>query len=86
VSSGGVQLYDSIMVVSYDPKTNSVQMVSVPRDSASFPFYFGGTDSVSQKINELPKAVQNGWIKSPNDGYTTLIKEVGYLVGIPVNF
>jgi len=26
------------MVVSYDPKTNSVQMVSVPRDSASFPF------------------------------------------------
>ena len=47
-------LYDSIMVVSYDPKTNSVQMVSVPRDSASFPLYFGGVDSASTKINSIP--------------------------------
>jgi LCP family protein required for cell wall assembly len=86
MSSGGEQLYDTIMVVSYDPKTNSVQMVSVPRDSASFPFYFGGTDPISHKINELPKAVDRGWIKSPDGGYTTLIKEVGYLVGIPINF
>jgi len=86
MSSGGEQLYDSIMVVSYDPKSNSVQMISVPRDSASFPFYFGGTDPISHKINELPKAVDRGWIKSPNDGYTTLVKEVGYLVGIPINF
>jgi LCP family protein required for cell wall assembly len=82
----GEHLYDSIMVVSYDPTTNSVQMVSVPRDSASFPFYFGGTDPISHKINELPKAVDHGWIKSPDGGYTTLIKEVGYLVGIPINF
>ena len=86
MSSGGEQLYDSIMVASYDPKSNSVQMISVPRDSASFPFYFGGTDPISHKINELPKAVDRGWIKSPNDGYTTLVKEVGYLVGIPINF
>jgi predicted membrane protein len=40
----GETLYDSIMVVSYDPKADSVGMVSVPRDSASFPFYFGGVD------------------------------------------
>ena len=86
VSSGGERLFDSIMVVSFDPKSNSVQMVSVPRDTASYPFYFGGTDSVSRKINELPKAVDNKWIISPDDGYTTLVKEVGYLVGIPVNF
>jgi LCP family protein required for cell wall assembly len=86
MSSGGEQLYDSIMVVSYDPKSNSVQMISVPRDSASFPFYFGGTDPISHKINELPKAVDRGWIKSPDGGYTTLAKEVGYLVGIPINF
>jgi len=37
-SRRGETLYDSIMVVSFDPKTNSVQMISVPRDSASFPF------------------------------------------------
>ncbi|MGA2514438.1 MAG: LCP family protein [Candidatus Limnocylindrales bacterium] len=79
-------LYDSIMVVSYDPKTNSVQMVSVPRDSASFPFYFGGVDSASTKINSIPTYVKNGWIKSPDSPYMTLVKEVSYLVGIPINY
>jgi polyisoprenyl-teichoic acid--peptidoglycan teichoic acid transferase len=79
-------LYDSIMVVSYDPSTNSVQMVSVPRDSASFPFYFGGVDSASVKINSLPTYVRNGWIKSPNSPYMTLVDEVSYLVGIPINY
>jgi len=79
-------LYDTIMVVSYDPKTDSVQMVSVPRDSASFPFYFGGVDSASTKINSIPQYVRNGWIKSPDSPYMTLVKEVSYLVGIPINY
>jgi LCP family protein required for cell wall assembly len=79
-------LYDSIMVVSYDPVTNSVQMVSVPRDSASFPLYFGGQVSVTTRINSLPTYVRNGWVRSPDPPYTTLVKEVGYLVGIPINY
>jgi LCP family protein required for cell wall assembly len=74
------------MVVSYDPTTNSVQMVSVPRDSASFPFYFGGVDSASVKINSIPTYVSHGWIKSPDSPYLTLVKEVSYLVGIPINY
>jgi LCP family protein required for cell wall assembly len=74
------------MVVSYDPKANSIQMVSVPRDSASFPFYFGGVDSPSAKINALPTYVSDGQIKSPDAPYRTLIKEVSYLVGIPINY
>jgi hypothetical protein len=37
------------MVVSYNPQANSIQMVSVPRDSASFPFYFGGVDDRSTR-------------------------------------
>ena len=82
----GEHLYDSIMVVSYDPTTNSVQMVSVPRDSASFPFYFGGVDSASVKINSIPTYVSHGWIKSPDSPYLTLVKEVSYLVGIPINY
>jgi LCP family protein required for cell wall assembly len=85
-SGDSANLYDSIMVVSYDPSTNSVEMVSVPRDSASFPFYFGGVDSPSAKINALPTYVRSGRIKSPDDPYTTLIKEVQYLVGIPINY
>jgi LCP family protein required for cell wall assembly len=82
----GQTLYDSIMVVSYDPSANSVQMVSVPRDSASFPFYFGGVDKASVKINSLPTYVRNGWIKSPDSPYITLVKEISYLVGVPINY
>jgi LCP family protein required for cell wall assembly len=81
-------LYDSIMVVSYDPATNSVQMVSVPRDNASFPMYFGNHPvvSASTRINSVPGYVRNGWIKSPDAPYTTLVKEVAYLVGIPIDY
>jgi LCP family protein required for cell wall assembly len=85
-SGGSSNLYDSIMVVSYDPQANSIEMVSVPRDSASFPFYFGGVDDPSYRINALPTYVASGHIKSPDDPYTTLIKEVQYLVGITINY
>ena len=78
--------YDSIMVVSLNPKDKSIQMVSVPRDSASFPFYFGGVNSPSIKINSLPLYVRSGAIKSGNDPYTTLVKEIQYLVGITINY
>jgi LCP family protein required for cell wall assembly len=81
-------LYDSIMVVSYDPQTNSVQMVSVPRDTAGFPMYFGNhpTVAASTRINSVPGYVRNGWIKSPDAPYMTLVKEVSYLVGIPIDY
>jgi LCP family protein required for cell wall assembly len=82
----GEHLYDSIMVVSFDPKTNSVQMVSVPRDSASFPLYFGGQVKVTTRINSLPTYVSHGWVRSPDPPYMTLVKEVAYLVGIPINY
>ena len=82
-------LYDSIMVVSYDQKTNSVEMVSVPRDTGYFPLYFGGI--YPYKINYLPQSVRNGVLKSPEGtgqaaGIATLIKEVSFLVGIPINY
>ena len=78
--------YDSIMIVSLNPQANTIQMVSVPRDSASFPFYFGGVDAPAVKINALPIYVRNGRIKSGDEPYTTLIKEVQYLVGITINY
>jgi LCP family protein required for cell wall assembly len=81
----GEHLYDSIMVVSYDPPTKSVQMVSVPRDSACFPLYYGGQVSTAFRINSLPTNVRAGF-KSPDDPYPTLVKEVSYLVGIPINY
>ena len=78
--------YDSIMVVSYDPATNSVQIVSVPRDSAGFPLYYGGQVPITTRINALPNSVRSGLIKSPDSPYMTLVKEVSYLVGIPINY
>lgn len=80
----GERLYDSIMVVSIDRASGKVAMVSVPRDSSGYPLYFGGTGGV--KINALVTYVQNGWIKSPDSAMTTFIKEIGYLVGVPINY
>jgi LCP family protein required for cell wall assembly len=59
-------------------------MVSIPRDTAGFPFYWGGTSKI--KINALPTYVRNGWITSPDQPFPTLVKEVGYLVGVPINY
>jgi LCP family protein required for cell wall assembly len=85
-SGGSANLYDTIMVVSYNPTANSIQMVSVPRDSASFPFYWGGVDAPGDKINALPTYVQNGHIKSPDAAYRTLINEVQFLVGVHIDY
>jgi LCP family protein required for cell wall assembly len=80
------RLYDSIMVVSLDTTANTLAMVSVPRDSAAFPLYFGGTVGTKTRINSLVSYVQHGWIKSPDDPMTTFVKEIGFLVGIPIDY
>jgi LCP family protein required for cell wall assembly len=79
-------LYDSIMVVSYSPKTNSVAIISVPRDTAGFPLYMGGNVSVATRINSVPSYVKAGWIPSHDSPYMTLVKEVGYLVGVNIDY
>jgi LCP family protein required for cell wall assembly len=79
--------YDSLMVVSFDPKSNSVQMVSLPREIASFPFYFHGVDSPADWITYLPTYVKNGAIQgSPDSPYITLVKEIQYLVGVHIDY
>ncbi len=78
------RLYDSLMVVSVDTQTRRVAMVSVPRDTSGYPLYWGGKGNI--KINAIPTYVKNGWLKSPDQPVTTLVKEVGYLVGIPIDY
>jgi LCP family protein required for cell wall assembly len=78
--------YDAIEVVSYDPTTHSVQMVDVPRDSASYPLYFGGYISRNIHMTWLPKTVSAGYLISPDSPYMTLVKEAGYLIGIPIDY
>ena len=83
-STRSEHLYDSLMVVSVDTKAKTIAMVSVPRDSSGYPLYFGGTGHI--KINSIPTYVKNGWLNSPDDPLTTLVKEISYLVGVPINY
>lgn len=78
------RLYDSLMVISVDTDTNRIALLSVPRDTTGYPLYYGGTGKI--KINAIPTYVSNGWLKSPDQPVTTLVKEVGYLVGVPINY
>jgi LCP family protein required for cell wall assembly len=41
---------------------------------------------VTTRINSVPTYVRSGWIISPDSPYVTLVKEVSYLVGIPINY
>jgi LCP family protein required for cell wall assembly len=61
-------------------------MVSVPRDTSAFPFYWGGQAPDNFKINGLANAISAGRFGSPDSPMVTLAKEVGYLVGIRTNY
>lgn len=79
--------YDSLMVVSYDPTANTVQMVSIPREIAGFPFYWGGKDHLSDWITYLPNYLRSGHIKgSPDSAYMSLVNEIQYIVGVHIDY
>lgn len=79
--------YDSLMVVSYDPTANTIQMISIPREIAAFPFYFGGRDHAADWITYLPNYVRSGHIKgSPDSPYMTLVNEIQYLIGVHIDY
>ena len=77
---------DLLLVVSIDTEAKTVAMLSVPRDTASFPLYWDGSVPPTLKINSLQTYVGTGQIKSPDDPLTTLTKEIGFLVGVPINY
>lgn len=77
---------DTLMLVSVDLRTGAVAMVSVPRDTAAFPFYWGGRAPDNFKINSLAKAIAAGQFGSPDTPMNTLANEIGYLVGVRVNY
>jgi LCP family protein required for cell wall assembly len=77
-------LTDTILVVSVDPAANDVIMISFPRDIAEFPLYAGGT--FNSKINSLMTAAARDPKRFPDGPLPTLANEVGYLLGIPINY
>jgi polyisoprenyl-teichoic acid--peptidoglycan teichoic acid transferase len=77
---------DTLMVVSVDTVTKKAAMISLPRDTAGFQLYYGPYLAVNFKINGLLAALYNGKVKSPDPPMTTLEKEIGFLVGIPIDY
>jgi LCP family protein required for cell wall assembly len=77
-------LTDTLIVVSVDPKTKSAAMVSLPRDLARFPLWDGRV--FQGKINSLLSYADGHRSEFPDGGITTLVREVGYLVGVPIHY
>ncbi|HYM83964.1 MAG TPA: LCP family protein, partial [Candidatus Dormibacteraeota bacterium] len=77
-------LNDTLLVASIDPVSKTAVLISIPRDTSDFPLYFGGV--YHAKINSLMSAVYGNPKAFPDDPVTTLTKEVGYLLGIPIHY
>ncbi len=77
-------LTDTLIVVSVDPETGSVAMVSFPRDIAGFTMSNG--KRFPGKINALMTEADKDPAKYPDGGLPTLIRELGYLLGVPIHY
>ncbi len=77
-------LTDTLLVVSINPTTKSAVMVSLPRDLARFPLPDGRI--YQGKINSLLSYADGHRSEFPDGGMTTLVREVGYLVGVPIHY
>ena len=77
-------LTDTLLLVSLNKDTNQAVMLSFPRDTARFPMYSGGT--YYGKINSLMSAARQNPTKYPDGSTGTLVREISYLIGIPVNY
>ncbi|GIW19975.1 MAG: hypothetical protein KatS3mg065_0271 [Chloroflexota bacterium] len=82
--TGDHSLTDTLLVVSIDPATKSAAMVSLPRDLARFPLSDGRI--YQGKINSLLSYADRHRSEFPDGGMTTLVREVGYLVGVPIHY
>ena len=77
---------DALMLVSLDTQTNRVDMISFPRDTAYFDYYWGGRAGVNTKLNNFRALVSRGQIHAPDPSLTALANEMGYLAGIHVDY
>ena len=78
-------LTDTLIVVSVDPVTGDVAMVSFPRDIARFE-QPDGTIYKKGKINSLMTYADSHPAEYPDGGLPTLISQLGYLLGVPIHY
>ncbi len=77
-------LNDTLILASIDPLTRNVAMLSFPRDLANFPLWKGGR--FTGKINSLMTYAGNHKTEFPAGPLPSLIKELGYLAGVPIHY
>ena len=77
-------LNDTILVVSLDPTTGDLAMVSFPRDLARLPTPDGKT--YTGKINSLMTYADKHKDEYPDGGMAALANQVGFLLGAPVDY
>jgi LCP family protein required for cell wall assembly len=75
---------DTILVVSVHNSTGEVFMFSVPRDLQGFPIYNGGT--FSGKINTFAGVTKNYPDQFGEGGMPVLANQVGFMLGIPIDY
>jgi LCP family protein required for cell wall assembly len=77
---------DSMMLATLDVHTNIATIISVPRDTANFELYYGGWVAPTFKLNQLMSAASSSSFGSPDSAVITLTKEVGFLLGLPIDY
>lgn len=77
-------LTDTLIVVSVDPLSGEAAMVSFPRDIARFTMSDGRV--FRDKINSLMTYANNHPDEYPDGGLPTLMRELGWLLGVPVHY
>lgn len=75
---------DTIVVVSVNSTTGEVLMFSFPRDLQDFPIFNGGT--YGGKINTFANVTHLYPDEFPEPGMTSLAYEVGFLLGVPIDY
>jgi LCP family protein required for cell wall assembly len=79
-------LTDTMILATLDVRTNKATLISVPRDTSNFDLYYGGWVGPQFKLNQLISAASSPSFGSPDSGVETLVKEVGFLVGLPIDY
>lgn len=77
-------LTDTLIVVSLEPETGSVSMVSFPRDIADFPLAGGGT--YRGKINSLMSWAAKDPDQFPAGPLPTLANQLSFLLGVQIHY
>ena len=80
---------DSMIVVSANATSGDVYMFSFPRDLTHFPLYVGGTyggDNNYPKLNTFAGYTKQRPDLFPEPGQPALAYEIGYLLGIPIDY